>query len=73
VFNYRMGESEFRIYLNMIETVVSEAKNTEFLEGLERLFPDSRIRELREPSVPLDKVEAKFEEFRELILSLQEG
>lgn len=71
-FNYRLGESELRIYLNMVGTVVSKAKNTEFVERLEQLFPDSRIRDLREPSVPLHQVDDKFDEFRELILSLGE-
>ena len=70
VFNYRIGDPNLRIYMNMIETMVSDEECQHFAAELKKLFPKYMDRDLREPWVPLKDVEEKFDEFREIIRSL---
>jgi hypothetical protein len=70
VFNYRIGDPTLRIYLNMLETIVSDEKYNQFVVRLKDLFPKSMDRDLREPFIPLTEIEERYDEFRDLILCL---
>jgi len=70
VFNYRIGDPTLRIYLNMLETIVSEEKYHQFVIRLKDIFPKPMGRDLREPYIPLKEVQEHFDEFRDAILGL---
>jgi hypothetical protein len=70
VFNYRIGDSTLRIYLNMLESIITEDEYRKFLTRLKELFPEPMGRDLREPFIALNDIEEHFVYFEELILSL---
>ena len=72
VYNYRVGDSTLRVYLNMLDTMVSREEYDQFVGRLKALFPEWTDRDLKEPWVPLTEIDSHFDEFRELVLSVVE-
>ena len=70
VFNYGVGSPNLRIYLNMVESMVSADQYNLFVNQLKSLFPKWMKRDLREPWFPLKDIEENFDGFREIIVSL---
>ena len=70
VFNYGVGTPNLRIYLNMVESMVSADRYNLFVDQLKSLFPKWMKRDLREPWFPLKDIEENFDGFREIIVSL---
>jgi hypothetical protein len=72
VFNYRIGATSLVIYLNMIEARGTKKLFDHFVSKLTSIFPLRMAKGLREPWFMLEEVEARFDEFRQAILELQE-
>jgi len=67
LFNQRLGDANLRVYLNMLENIVTAEVYEQFVMKLDALFPEVMARGLREPLIPLLEVEAKFVEFEDCI------